>query len=313
MHRDATTLTLLGIFAMGLGAVAWASAGADDTYEKQLEHWRQQREAELKADDGWLTLCGLSWLRPGETKMGSDPSNDILLPAHAPAEVGVLTIDAGTGRTTFRASTGATVTRNGQPFESGEIHSDAGEKKPDTLAVGDVRLILLQRGERMALRIKDNRSPSRTRFAGLRWYPVKDEWRITAKFVAYPTPTKLTFDTIVGERDTLDSPGYVTFERDGKTYRLQAARTKGGGLWFVFRDATSGRTTHGGARQLNTDAPHGDEVILDFNKAVNLPCAYTPYATCPLAPPQNRLSLAIEAGEKMYEPGQPADHTTAAR
>ena len=82
-------------------------------------------------------------------------------------------------------------------------------------------------------------------------------------------------------------------------------------MWFVFRDATSGRTTHGGARQLTTEPPQGDEVILDFNKAVNLPCAYIPYATCPLAPPQNRLGLAIEAGEKIYEPGKPADDTAA--
>ncbi len=136
---------------------------------------------------------------------------------------------------------------------------------------------------------------------------MKEEWRIPAKFVAYPTPTKLTFDTIVGEREILDSPGYVTFERDGKTYRLQAAREKDGTLWFVFRDATSGRTTHGGARQLTADPPRGDEVILDFNKAINLPCAYIPYATCPLAPPQNRLKLAIEAGEMKYEAGTTAD------
>jgi uncharacterized protein (DUF1684 family) len=218
----------------------------------------------------------------------------------------VLTLDASTGRSSFRAAPGVAVTSNGRPFEPGEIHSDADES-PDTLAIGDVRLILLKRGERKALRIKDNKSPIRARFAGLRWYPVNEEWRIPAKFVAYPTPAKLTFDTIVGERETLESPGYVTFERKGKTYRLQAARVKGGALWLVFRDATSGRTTHGGARQLTVDPPRGDEVVLDFNKAVNLPCAYIPYATCPLAPPQNRLGLAIEAGEKTYELGKPAD------
>jgi uncharacterized protein len=305
MHRDAAALTLLGLLAAGLGAAA-ASAGAGESFEKDVERWRLRREAELKADDGWLTVCGLAWLRPGETRIGSDPSNDVLLPAHAPAAVGVLTLDAGTGRAYFRAAPGVAITRNGRPFESGAIHSDADER-PDTLAVGDVRLILLKRGERMALRIKDNRSPIRAGFAGLRWYPVDEHWRIAGKFVAYPEPTKLTFDTIVGERETLESPGEVTFERGGKTYRLQAARLKGGALWFVFRDATSGRTTAGGARQLTADPPRGDKVILDFNKAVNLPCAYIPYATCPLAPPQNRLGLAIEAGEKVYEPGRSAD------
>jgi uncharacterized protein (DUF1684 family) len=311
MHRDAATWTLLAIFVTGL-IVAPASAGDGESFAQEIARWRRQREADLKADDGWLTVCGLSWLRPGESRIGGDPGNDVVLPAHAPAAVGVLTLDAGTGRASFRAAPGVAITRNGQPFESGEIHSDADER-PNTLAVGDVRLILLRRGERMALRIKDNRSPARARFAGLRWYPADEEWRIPAKFVAYPTPTKLTFDTIVGERETLESPGYVIFERGGRLHRLQAARVKGGGLWFVFRDATSGRTTHGGARQLTVDPPRGDEVVLDFNKAVNLPCAYIPYATCPLAPPQNRLGLAIEAGERTYEPIKPTDTDTAGR
>ena len=311
MHRDVATLTLLGILAAGLGTAA-ATAGDGESYVKDQERWRRQREAELKADDGWLTVCGLSWLRPGETRIGSDPSNDVLLPAHAPSAVGVLSLDAATGRASFRSAPDAAVTCKGKPFESGAIHSDADER-PDVLAAGDVRLILLKRGERMALRIKDNRSPIRARFAGLRWYPIKEDWRNPARFVAYPTPTKLTFETIVGERETVESPGYATFERGGKTYRLQAARVKGGDLWFVFRDATSGRTTHGGARQLTADPPRGEEVVLDFNEAVNLPCAYIPYATCPLAPPQNRLGLVVEAGEKMYEPVKPADTDTAAR
>jgi uncharacterized protein (DUF1684 family) len=308
MHRDAATLTLLGIFLACLTAAA-ATAGGE-TYAQYIARWRQQREANLKADDGWLTVSGLWWLRQGDTRIGSDPGNDVVLPALAPASVGVLT---SIGRVAaFRATPGVTVTRNGRPFESGEIHSDADEH-PDTLAVGDIRLILLRRGERMALRIKDNRSPARARFAGLRWYPPDETWQVHARFVAFPTPTKLTFDTIVGERETLESPGYAVFERGGKEYRLQAVREKSGALWFVFRDATSGRTTRGGARQLTVDPPIGEEIVLDFNKAVNLPCAYIPYATCPLAPPQNRLGLAIEAGEKTYEPGKPPDTDTAGR
>ena len=170
-----------------------------------------------------------------------------------------------------------------------------------------MKLILLKRGDRLAIRLKDNQSPIRASFAGLRWFPVREDWRIQAKFVPYPTATKLVMDTIVGGTEELESPGYVTFERDGKDYTLQAAAEKNGSLWFVFRDATSGRTTAGGARQLYADAPKGDHVVLDFNKAVNLPCSYIPYATCPLAPPQNRLRLAIEAGERKYEPARPSD------
>ena len=204
------------------------------------------------------------------------------------------------GTVEFRPAPGAAVTRNGTPFEGGRIYSDA-DPRPDTIAVGDVKLILLKRGERYAVRIKDNQSALRTSFTGLRWYPPREEWRIQATFVPYALPTKLKMDTIVGETEIIDSPGYVTFERAGKTYRLEAASQKNGTLWFVFRDGTSGRTTHGGARQLYADPPKQGSVVLDFNKAVNLPCAYIPYATCPLAPAQNRLSLAIEAGELKYE------------
>jgi uncharacterized protein (DUF1684 family) len=284
-----------------LSSLGFTAAVADDRYRDQIERWRQKREADLKADDGWLTVTGLYWLRPGENRIGSDPANDLLLPARAPVSVG--TIDLSQGKASFQPTSGVTVTRNGLPFPGGPIHSDA-DDHPDTLAVGDIKLILLKRGDRFAVRTKDNQSAVRAGFAGLSWYPVRQEWRIHARFVAYPTPTKLKMDTIVGETETMDSPGYATFERGGKVYRVQAAGQKNGSLWFVFRDGTSGRTTHGGARQLYADAPRGGSVELDFNKAVNLPCAYIPYATCPLAPRQNRLDLAIEAGELRYPPAR---------
>ncbi len=280
-------------------SVAFSVAGGDDGYRVEIERWREKRLTTLKADDGWLTVSGLFWLKPGETKIGSDPSNDILLPARTPDSLG--TLELADGRALFHPEPGARVTRNGTPFEGGEIHSDA-DLHPDTLAVGDVKLILIKRGSRLALRLKDNQSPMRASFAGLRWYPPRAEWRVEAKFVAAPAATKLVLDTIVGESEAEDSPGYVTFEREGKVYKLQAIGQKDGSLWFVFRDRTSGRTTHGGARQLYADAPKNGVVVLDFNKASNLPCAYIPYATCPLAPPQNRLSLAVEAGELKYEP-----------
>jgi uncharacterized protein (DUF1684 family) len=299
MQRVALISASLVALLPGLGASAVAG---DESYRTEIERWRQKREADLKADDGWLTVSGLYWLRPGETRIGSDPGNDLLLPARAPGVVGTLSL--ADGKAVFQSAPGVAVTRNGTPFENGPIHSDV-DDHPDTLAVGDVKLILLKRGERLAVRTKDNQSPLRASFAGLRWYPAREKWRIEAKFVAHPASTKLKMETIVGETESTDSPGHVTFEHGGKVLSLQAAGQKNGSLWFVFRDGTSGRTTHGGARQLYADAPRGGVVVLDFNKAVNLPCAYIPYATCPLAPPQNRLSLAIEAGELKYEPLRP--------
>jgi uncharacterized protein len=282
-----------------LAATATASAFSD-AYRSEVERFRQAREASLKADDGWLTVSGLAWVRPGETRIGGDPSADVLLPEGAPPSVGVLTLEGD--KAAFRPERGVAVLRDGEPFAGGEIRSDAGGKKADVLAVGRFRLILLKRGDRFAIRIKDNKSEIREGFAGLRWFPVAEDWKVTARFTPHPVPTTIAFDTIVGGRDVLDSPGYATFERDGKTYRLDAATEPDGRLWFVFRDATSGRTTPANARQLMAEPPVGDTVILDFNKAVNLPCAYTPHATCPIAPPQNRLSLTITAGEQTYQP-----------
>jgi uncharacterized protein (DUF1684 family) len=284
-----------------LGCMVSSAKAGDESYRDEVEHWRQKREADLKADDGWLSVSGLFWLTPGETKVGSDPANDVMLPARAPALLGTLTLNQG--QAVFQVAPGVTITRNGMAFESGPIHSDADEH-PDTLAVGDLKLILLKRGQKFALRLKDKQNPLRTSFAGLRWYPVREEWRVQGRFVAYPAPTQMVLDTIVGEAELTESPGYVSFERDGTEFRLQAISQKNGTLWFVFRDGTSGRTTHSGARQLYADAPRGGVVTLDFNKATNLPCAYIPYATCPLAPRQNRLGMAVEAGELKYEAGR---------
>jgi uncharacterized protein (DUF1684 family) len=285
---------LIGLTGLG--------ARADDGYRAEIERFRKDREARLKAEDGWLSVVGLHWLKPGESRLGSDPASDVLLPARAPATVGTLELSGD--RAVFRAAPGVKVMKAGQPFPEGEIRSDA-DGKADVLALGDggIKLILLKRGERHALRVKDSRSETRTSFAGLRWFPIDESWIIKARFIPAPSKTKLVFDNIVGEQDVSESPGYVEFERGGKSYKLQVALESDGSFWLVFRDGTSGRTTAGNARQLIVPAPKGGTVVLDFNKTINLPCSYIPFATCPLAPRQNRLSLPITAGELKYEPG----------
>jgi uncharacterized protein len=293
-------MTTHRLILLALLAAMSSQALADDAYRAGIEKFRKDRETGLKADDSWLTVAGLFWIKPGETRVGGDPGCDVLLPAGAPPRVGTLTLKDG--KASFRAEPGAGVTLDGKPFEKGDVRTDA-EGKPGVLAVGRFKLIVLKRGEKYAIRLKDNSSELRENFAGLRWFPIDESWKIEAKFVPHLAPTKLYFDTIVGEEDILDTPGYVTFERDGQPYRLDAVSQADGRLWFVFRDATSGRTTPTNARQLTTDGPIGDVVVLDFNKAVNLPCAYTPHATCPIAPPTNRLKLAVTAGEQNYQGG----------
>ncbi len=158
---------------------------ADDQYRDEIESWRQKRLADLKAEDGWLSVTGLYWLRPGETRLGSDPASDLLLPDRLPGYFGTLSLADGTVE--FRPAEGVAVTRNGKPFQGGQIFSDA-EEHPDTLAALDVKLILLKRGERFAVRTKDNHSRLRTSFAGLQWYPVREDWRIQAAFIPHAVP-----------------------------------------------------------------------------------------------------------------------------
>ncbi len=208
----------------------------------------------------------------------------MLLPeGSAGGYVGTLTVTGS--RVSFEAEKSSGVLLNGQPAGVSILKSDA-EGAPDTLAVGRLKLLLLRRGERYALRLKDRESVIRKDFGGLSWYPVLEKWRIKARLVLPSEPRKLVYDTIIGEPDALESAGYVVFQFEGKEYRLEATG-RGQDLFLVFRDGTSGKSTYGSSRFLNAKAEADGTVILDFNKAYNPPCSFTPYATCPLPPPQN--------------------------
>lgn len=280
---------------VALSCATATAATVDGAYRTQIGQWRQQREAALKADGGWLTVTGLFWLKEGVNSLGSGPANDIVLPESAAASVGTVRVERGAAVFTAAAPS---ATLNGKPVREAALHY-AGPA--DVLSAGSLDLLLLKRGDRLALRLKDKNSILRQKFTHLSWYPVQEDWRITGKFTPLTTPAKLVLDTIIGEQETAQSPGYVEFQHGGQTYKLQAV-SQGKRLFFVIRDLTSGKTSYAASRFLYADAPKEDgTVVLDFNKAENPPCAFTPYATCPLPPPQNRLSLAIEAGERKYE------------
>ena len=296
------TLRVFLIFAVGLPTLA--SADDLDRFRHETREFQQAREAALRAPDGWLSVADLIWLQPGKSEVGSAPSAAVRLPAQTPTTVGTLTLSGDDAKASarFQPASGVPVLCNGQPFDGGTIHSDVDGGKADVLAVGEVRLILLRRNDRFAVRVKDNASATRAQFGGCRWFEPDPTWRVIGRFTPHPIPKTVSFETIVGGRDVLPSPGTVAFDIDGRTYTLEAAAEPDGKLWFVFRDATAGTSTAANARQLTTDAPIGDVVILDFNRAINLPCAYIDHATCPIAPTQNRLALPIPAGERLPAP-----------
>ena len=288
-----TRLTAL-VLLLGGAAVA-------DDYQRTLTEWRAQREAKLKADDGWLTVVGLTWLKDGENRVGSNSTFEVQLPKSAPDRVGTLTVKAGKVR--FRPEKSVAVTMNGIPAVESDLKPDV-DAHYDRLAVGRVKFFIIKREDKLGVRIKDNDSAARREFSGLKWYPVDPSWRIQAKYIPFDKPHSVTFDTAVGVKEQDESPGYVTFQRGGKEYRLEPV-VDDNELWFVMRDQTSGKTTYGASRFLYAEMPKGGvkqpgTVEIDFNKAENPPCVFTDYATCPLPPPQNRLPLAVTAGEQMY-------------
>lgn len=258
--------------------VLMAAAG----YQSEIAAWRQQREANLRRDGSWLTVTGLFWLREGTNRFGAGPANEIVLPAGAPVAG---SFELHKGKVTAKVSSG---TR---------------ELRPDTddmVQVGRLRLYLIQRGDRYAIRLKDPESPFLRDFHGLEYFPAREEYRVTARFV--PEPRKIPIANIVGQTELDDSPGYAVFQLHGRQFRLYPVLEEPGAkeLFFIFRDATAGKETYGAGRFLYTSLPNNGTVVLDFNKAYNPPCAFTPYATCPLPPSENRIAVRIEAGEKKY-------------
>ncbi len=268
-------------------------------YQDEVMKWREKREAALKAEDGWLSVAGLFWLSEGYNRIGSSPTSKIRLPRGA-ANVAVITMH--TDRVLHLAvNPGAAVTLNGKLVTAAELQSDQNGATPDIIGIGNLKLFVIHRGTRNAVRLKDPDAVTRREFAGLQWFPVQPEWKIEAKFVAYPQPKKVIFDTMVGEKEEGMSPGYAEFQKGGQQIRLEPT-IEGDTLFWVFRDKTAGKTTYPAARFLYTAMPKDGKVTLDFNRAYNPPCAFTSFATCPLPTAQNRLTIEIPAGEKMYQP-----------
>jgi uncharacterized protein (DUF1684 family) len=274
-------------------AFTLCAANSGDTYRPEVEQWRARHQADLAKDFGWLTVVGLDWLKEGDNRVGADPASEVPLPlGSAPRRVAIISLHAG--KAELHPEPGVPLTLNGKPAAQTVLRED-----DDVLAINHLKFYLIRRGDRAGIRLKDNDSAARKDFKGLAWYSVDPTWRIQAKFNQWTTPHSIVFHNTIGQEQSEPSPGTVTFQKDGREFHLEPTIDEGK-LFFVIRDQTSGKTTYGASRFLYTDPPQNGMVWLDFNKAENPPCAFTAYATCPLPPPQNRLALAIKAGEKNY-------------
>ena len=274
-------------------SLSMSTAGTSDNYLQEVEQWRAKRQSDLAKDFGWLTVVGLDWLKEGDNRVGSDPASEVPLPpGSAPPRVALISLRSG--KVVLHPAPGVPLTLNGKAAIETSLRED-----DDVVAINHLQFYIIRRGDKAGIRLKDNQSDARKHFQGLSWYPVDPSWRIQAKYTPWPAPHSLVFHNTIGQEENAPSPGYVTFQKDGREFRLEPMLDEGK-LFFVLRDQTSGKTTYGASRFLYTELAKDGLVLLDFNKAENPPCAFTAYATCPLPPPQNRLTLAITAGEKNY-------------
>ncbi|MGZ7079243.1 MAG: DUF1684 domain-containing protein [Thermoanaerobaculia bacterium] len=284
---------------MRLVSVALAIFLAVSSYEQDAMQWRESRLSRLKSEDGWLTLVGLHWLKEGSNRFGSAKGNDIVLNAKTPSHLGTLVLKGKTVTMQPRAA----MTIDGKPVkEAVTLLPDTDPNGPTVVQVGTVRFNVIERNGRYGLRVKDSSSAARSKFKGLDYFPFNPKWRVEARFEPFNPPRKIPIVNVLGMSSEEISPGLLVFKVDGKEYRLQPILEQGEKDYFlIFRDDTSGKETYTAARYLYATPPGPDgKTIIDFNRAYNPPCAFTHYATCPLPPPQNRLHVRVDAGEKKY-------------
>jgi uncharacterized protein (DUF1684 family) len=241
----------------------------------------------------------LDWLQPGKTSVGTAPDNRIQLTGDAAPHVAVLDLEGSQVRL-LAPENGFPpgLSLNGKPPLAALLSEDTPFK------IGTFTLVAIKRGDRFALRIKDSQAAALRQFHGLNWFPPEEKFRVVAKWLPYAPPHDVKIPTILGTTVEDKVPGAAEFTLNGQTLRLEPI-VEEDKLFFILRDTTSRTTTYGAGRFLYTDLPSQGldkpgEVSLDFNRLQNPPCAYTAYATCPLPPPQNRLQVAIPAGEKRY-------------
>jgi hypothetical protein len=274
-----------------------ASEEGVSSYLEEIRGWRQARHDRLADPDGWMTLVGLEWLNEGSNAVGAGEHNDARIPG-GPSQWGVVLVEGDLVR--FMPEAGNGVTVDGETVEQARLVADD-QGQPTVVRHGDLSFHVIHR-ESYALRVKDRRAPALLAFEGVPAYDIQPDWRIEGRFMPAEPGATIEIANVLGQ--TSDSPVFGTFEfeREGQSYSLLALGTaESSSLWFLFADKTSGRETYGAGRFLYSDGmPEEGRLVVDFNKAYNPPCAFNEYSTCPLPPQQNRLRLAVRAGEMKY-------------
>lgn len=299
MHAFRCTLLSIAVTAL-VGCGAPEKPAIDQAaYLNEIEAWHTKRLEDLKDTSGWLNLAGIYWLREGINTFGSSEKNQVIFPPGTIAgEAGYFLVKNGIVKMEVKPE--VAVTAGGLPVTSLEIfHPDSANVV--TAAHGTLRWFVIKRDNQLGIRLRDLTSKAVQEFKGIERYPVNTEWRVTAAFKATDGKT-IDITNVLGQTVPQESPGILEFEIEGNPYSIEALDGGKEELFLIFGDATNGKDTYSAGRYLYVKRPDAEgKVIIDFNKSYNPPCAFTPFATCPLPPRQNVLLLAVEAGEKNYE------------
>ncbi len=273
----------------------------DAEYISSIQKWHEKRIENLKKENGWLNLTGLYWLSEGENTFGSDPSNKIIFPKDkAPALIGKFILNDG--KVIAKINPGLNVTVDGKSISEINLVSDTADI-PTVLALGSLRWFSIKRSEMYGIRLRDLNASLVKDFKGIDSYPINDDWRVTARLESYNPSKIISVPSIIGTKEQDTVKGALVFRLQGKEYKLDPIE-EGNEYFIIFADETNGDETYGAGRFLYTSKPDSSgNVVLDFNKAYNPPCAFTKFATCPLPPEQNYLHLKVTAGEKVYGEG----------
>ncbi len=290
-------LCILAVFISASEKETVKKPGTDAEYIAKVKQWQQKRLQGLKRKNGWLSLAGLFWLNEGENTFGSDQANDLIIEeVPAPARIGSFFLEKGAVR--FTAAPGELVMNETNAVLETPMKSDA-EPEPTVLSVGSLSWFVIKRGDRMGIRLRDSEHPRIAKLKAIDSYPINPEWRVKAKLEKFDKPQTVKIPTVLGTENNEPTPGRLVFKIKDQTFQLTPLGDSKG-LFLIFADTTNGSETYGGGRFLSV--PGVDEqgyTYIDFNMATCPPCAFSPHATCPMPPKENRLTIRVTAGEKI--------------
>jgi len=287
----------LRLAALATAIVAGTGIAATTAYPDEIKTWREQRTERLTAPEGWLSLVGLHWLDKGTHSIGSAADNDIVL-SIGPPKLGSVTLDGAI--VTLALAEGVEASIGDTAARTAPLVADS-SGSPTVVRIGQTSFSLIERSGRYGLRVRDPQAKSRSGFVGIDYFEIDPAWRFEARFEAHPAGRTIDIVNVLDMLEPTKNPGVVVFEKNGKQYRLEALDDTGDGqLFLIFADRTNGKTTYGPGRFLYAPPPVDGKTVVDFNRAYNPPCAFSAYSTCPLPPPENRLDVAVQAGEKKY-------------